>query len=139
MDEQAGDVIKLTKLGLYGDYYYLENGRVAQNNATPSEYLARVHLVSRHFGLKWKAIGFTDSGQFVSRQQFVSGEIPTQKEVDEFLLMSNLKPVRQNCWLWKGPEDDGIEPWIGDARADNFVRTANGIVAIDLRMWDVAI
>jgi hypothetical protein len=31
-----------------------------------------------------------------------------------------------------------MEPWIGDARADNFVATVGGIVPIDLRMWNVA-
>ncbi len=128
--ESSGDVVKVTKPGIYGDLYYLDEGRMAQSSTTPAEYIVRLRLVSKLFGLAWVPIGMTDSGQIVSRQRFISG--------DEFLFSANLIAVRQQYWLWKGIAKDGVEPWIGDARADNFVRTDNGLVPIDLRMWNVA-
>lgn len=137
LDQTCGDVIKVTRPGTYGDLYYLENGRVAQSSTSPWEYLVRVRLVSKHFGLKWSAIGMTEVGQIVTRQRFIAGSPPTQAQVDEFLLNADLVPVRQQCWLWKHVAEGGIERWIGDARADNFVLTENGLVPVDLRMWNV--
>jgi hypothetical protein len=46
--------------------------------------------------------------------------------VDEFLENAGFKPVKRHCWLWKGDKIDGVEIWVGDARADNFVSTEEG-------------
>ena len=137
LELDTDDVVKVTKPGLYGEYYYVMNKRVYQANSTPTEYLVRLHLVAEHFGLSQSALGVTGSGQIVSRQPFIAGDPPMQEEVDEFLFTAGLTPVKQNCWLWKGAVVDGIEPWLGDARADNFVKTAKGMVPIDIRMWQV--
>jgi hypothetical protein len=96
-------------------------------------------MVTKQFGLAWKPIGMSIDGRIVSRQRFIAGSPPTQEEVDAFLLGAGLTPVRQKYWLWKGAEKRGVEPWIGDARADNFVKTDRGLVPIDLRMWNVIV
>jgi hypothetical protein len=137
-DDAAKNVIKITKNGIFGDYYEIIKGRVTQFKCTPAEYLIRLRLLKKQFGFSQLPIGTTSDGQIVSRQQFVSGETPTQESVDSFLAEAGLFPVRQNCWLWKGVEIGGLEPWVGDARADNFVETAAGIIPIDLRMWQTS-
>lgn len=131
-------VLKVTKLGLYGDYYFVSEGRVYQRAQTPLEYLLRHEFVRRTFGIAPEALAITDAGQFFSRQQFVQGDPPSQEEVDDFLLSAGIEPVKQNCWLWRKVDPDKkLDYWIGDARADNFVKTSNGLVPIDLRMWGV--
>jgi hypothetical protein len=112
--EQArADVIKVTKTGIFGEYYYLVNGLVNQGNCTPGEYLIRMRLIFKQFGFAPKPLGITEVGQFVSRQKFIQGDPPTQEAVDKFLEDAGLTPVKRNCWLWKGQADDGMEPWIG--------------------------
>lgn len=87
-----------------------------------------------------KGLGITSLGQFVTRQEFIEGELPTQDEVDIYLEGLGLEPVKRSCWVWKKVDADaGIERWIGDARADNFVKTASDLIPIDLRMWGVLI
>jgi hypothetical protein len=131
-------VLKVTKPGVYGDLYYLEDGRVYERRNTPAEYLLRLAMIKMHFGFAPVPIGVTPTGQIVSMQDFVQGEPPTQTEVDDFLSGAGLVPVKQNCWIWKFPLPiDDVEFWIGDARADNFVKTDSGIVPIDIRMWGV--
>ena len=112
----------------------LVDGLVHQFKSTPAEYLIRMRLVAKHFGFAPTPIGMTDAGQIVTRQKFIVGEPATQAEVDEFLESAGLEAVKRHCWLWKITEPK-IEEWVGDARCDNFVRTATGVVPIDLRMW----
>jgi hypothetical protein len=134
------EVLKLTKPGIYGDSYYLENGLVCQRCCTPADYLIRLNSLQNTFGFAPVPVGITQAGQIVTRQQFIEGEPPTQQEVDDFLLEAGIVPVKQSCWLWKKPDPDAeVEYWIGDARADNFVKTPAGIVPIDLRMWGVVV
>lgn len=138
--ELEDHVVKLTKLGIFGDYYFLENGRIHQRCATPGEYLMRLILIRHHFGFGAEAIGMTEEGQVMTKQKYVKGGIPTQEETDVFLLASGLVPVRQDCFVWKktSPAFE-FEIWVGDARDENFVKTENGIVPIDLRMWAVRV
>ena len=139
LDTETDDVIKTTKPGLYGEHYYVEANRVYQTRSTPLEYLERLRLVGRYFGIDQDALGIMPGGEIISRQPFISGDPPTQAEVDVFSLEAGMLPVKQNCWVWKGASVDGLEPWIGDARDDNFVVTENGIVPVDLRMWQVPV
>jgi hypothetical protein len=137
-DPENQDVLKITKTGTYGAYYELGDARVYEFKCTPDDYLNRMRLLLKHFGFSQTPLGVTGKGQIVSHQKFVAGDPPTQEAVDSFLLNAGLNPVRQSCWLWKGLDSDGFEPWVGDARADNFVDTSKGIIPIDLRMWHVA-
>jgi len=134
-DGADGEVLKVTKVGLFGAYYELIDGRVNEFKSTPAEYLIRLGLLETLFGFSQEPLGVTEQGQIISRQKFIVGDPPSQQAVDSFLEITGLSPVKRNCWLWKGVKRDGIEPWVGDARADNFVDTAEGIIPIDLRMW----
>ena len=134
--EDKADVVKLTRVGTYGDWYFVNEGRVFQRNATPGDYLMRQFMLLHTFGFAAVPMGITAEGQIVSVQKFVYGSPPSQIEVDEFLLAFGFDPVKRSCWLWKkGVPGDNMDFWIGDARADNFVKTSGGIVPIDLRMW----
>jgi hypothetical protein len=136
-DGATGDVLKITRVGLFGAYYELIDGRIHEFKCTPAEYLIRMRLLEMQFGFSQIPLGMTREGQVVSRQKFIAGDPPTQQAVDSFLEVAGLIPVNQSCWLWKGVMRDGFEPWVGAARADNFVNTAEGIIPIDLRMWQV--
>jgi len=60
--------------------------------------------------------------------------------VDQFFVKAGALAVRQRCWLWKTVDaDPESEIWIGDARSDNFVSAAEGIIPIDIRIWGVPI
>jgi hypothetical protein len=136
LESATGLVWKLTRPGVYGDSYYLVNGLVNQRNCSPLEYLIRLELWEKLFGVAPKPIGMTNLGQILSTDSFIPGVEPTQPEADEFLSIAGMVPVKQSCWLWK-KNFSNIEIWIGDARADNFVKAAEGIVPIDLRIWTI--
>ena len=78
----------------------------------------------------------TEAGQIITGQRFITGEIPSQVEVNEFLAAGGFEDVRKSCWLWKRRYNE-MSVWLGDARADNFVKTDRGIVPIDIRLWIV--
>jgi hypothetical protein len=135
--ETPTTVLKLTRLGTYGESYYLAaNGMVFQQSCSPLEYLIRMQLWEPAFGNAPEPIGITPEGQIVSRQPFIAGNPPTQAEVDEYLLSSGLEPVKQSRWLWKKSyPGEEYEIWVGDARNDNFVLTEAGMIPIDVRLW----
>ena len=80
------------------------------------------------------ACGITEIGQVVSTHQFISGAPPSQEEVNKFLEEAGLIPRKQRYWLWKRSYPK-FDIWLGDARSDNFVKSAAGIVPIDVRLW----
>jgi hypothetical protein len=127
-------VWKVTRPGVFGDSYYLVNEIVHQRNNSPREYLMRLRLWKTIFQSAPRAVGVTRLGQIVSIHQFISGEPPTQEEADRFLAEAGLTPRKQRLWLWKRPYPR-FDVWIGDARSDNFVKSRDGIVPIDLRLW----
>ena len=139
-DESAGEVVKITRVGIYGDYYEIIDGRINQFDSTPTEYLLRMQWWEELFSTAPAPMGLTESGQMVSRQRYIHGDLPSQEAVDEFLTGAGLMPVRRACWLWKRVEmESEMEVWIGDARSDNFVLTSDGMVPIDIRVWGVSI
>jgi hypothetical protein len=134
LDAIFGRVWKLTRPTVFGESYYLVEGVVHQKNSSPLEYLVRLTLWTRLFGAGPTAEGMTREGQVVSTDSFVPGTPPAQENVDAFLISAGLIAVKKSCWLWKKEYPD-LELWLGDARADNFVETARGIVPIDIRLW----
>jgi hypothetical protein len=139
-DEAPGEVVKITRPGLYGDYYEIHDNRISQFDSTITEYLLRMRWWEELFSLAPEPIGVTDAGQIVSRQRFMRGDLPAQHEVDRFLADAGLVAVKQPCWLWKkGVAASPIEVWIGDARSDNFVSAAGVIIPIDIRVWVVPV
>jgi len=137
LDEAKGTVFKLTHPSIYGDYYYLVDGMVNQEICSPAQYLARLRFWSKLFGLAPSPLGITDRGQILTRQKFVTGEAPSQEQVDNYLKEIGLIPVKQSRWLWKYKTlaDESMELWVGDARSDNFVLNGNQMFAIDIRVW----
>ena len=133
-DEARANVLKVTRPLTFGESYFLKGGKVHQQNCSPVEYLLRLRLWQKLFGVAPRDLGITDGNQIVSIQPFVTGVPPSQDEVDNFLLASGLVPVKRNCWLWKRKYPQ-FEIWVGDARDENFLRTGTGIVPIDLRVW----
>ena len=139
-DGETSEVVKITRLGTYGDYYEIVENRVSQFDSTPAEYLLRMRWWEKLFSTAPNPIGMTETGRIVSRQKFIRGDPPAQEEVDGFLTKAELVAVRQSCWLWKKVDADSqIEVWVGDARADNFVSAAGEIIPIDIRIWGVPI
>ena len=127
------EIVKVTHPGLYGDYYEMAGGRISQFACTPGQYLKRMELLDI-FGLPTLPVGITESGQIISRQKFIVGDLPNQAEVNAFMIEAGMIPVKIECFLWKTHADD-IEIWVGDVRDENFVKTDAGIVPIDIRMW----
>jgi hypothetical protein len=135
-DGPAGEVVKVTHEGIYGDYYEIVDGRMTQFDCTPKDYLERMRSWEELFSNAPNPMGLTESGQIVSRQLYIDGDPASQEAVDEFLAEAGLTPVRQNCWLWKKVETESrMEVWIGDARSDNFVSVSGEVVPIDIRVW----
>lgn len=136
LEQQSGGVVKCTLTGLYGDRYALKEGTVWQYACTPYEYLVRLHLWRRLFGFAPRPVGIFETGQIVSEQEFVSGNMPTQEMVNEFMRQSGLVAVKESAWLWKiDDETQSVSTWVGDARSDNFVEHEGQIIPIDLRLW----
>jgi hypothetical protein len=136
LDADQARVWKATKLGLFGENYFLRDGKVNQKNCSPLEYLVRLRLWTGVFGSAPVAFGITKGGQILSRQPFIKGDRPTQAAVDDFLRREGFQPVKQECWLWeKLSFAENLTVGLGDARFDNFVSTRKGIVPIDVRLW----
>lgn len=135
-DQTLNEVVKVTREGLYGDYYEIVDNRINQFNCTPLEYLFRASWWEVLFSLSPLPEGITTKGQILSRQKFITGAPPSQEQVDDFLMQSDWTPVRKNCWLWqKEMTESAMNVWLGDARADNFVSSPQGLVPIDIRVW----
>ncbi|HEY0255800.1 MAG TPA: hypothetical protein VGC39_00040, partial [Candidatus Methylacidiphilales bacterium] len=101
LDAVNAQVFKATRPGLFGESYYLANDKIFQRNCRPLEYLARLRLWKFVFGSAPQAHGVTGSGQIVSSHKFITGELPSQAEVDSFLESAGFVPIRQKHWLWK--------------------------------------
>ena len=134
LDSEKAQVYKCTRRGIFGESYYLEDDHIKQRNCSPLDYLLRLHLWKKLFLSAPKDLGITNEGQIFSTHEFITGSPPTQEETDRFLIECGLMDVKQQYWLWKKAYAD-FEIWVGDARADNFVKTDISIVPIDLRIW----
>jgi len=139
-DGASSEVVKITRPGIYGDYYEIIENRIFQFDSTPAEYLLRMQWWEELFSTAPAPIGMTESGQIVSRQKFIQGDPPSQDAVDDFLATAELVAVRKSCWLWKKVNAGWpVEVWIGDARSDNFVSAEGEIIPIDIRVWGVPV
>lgn len=134
LEEAAGAVYKLTRPGTFGDWYYLQNGRVHQHKCMLAQYLVRLYVWEELFGGAPRPIGIARTGQIISRQKFIKGEIPAQAQVDEYLETSGLMAAKKSCFLWRRPYEQ-FQIWVGDTRDENFVLTEAGMAPIDLRVW----
>ncbi len=147
-DERA---VKTTLPGFYGQVPIVRNGRLEREPATPAQYLARMILQEEVFPGSVEKIEL--AGIYVpSGPSFVIGEPPGQPSfvitqhwyrairedphpssmrVDEFLKAFGFLPVAGSYFGWVRSEDGVV---IVDARTDNFILTAQGVIPIDLQM-----
>jgi hypothetical protein len=136
LDAANAQVFKATKKGLFGESYYMEGGRVNQQNCSPLDYLIRLHLWKHVFGSAPESLGITSDGQIISFHEFITGTCPDQDEVNLFLEVAGFSAVRRQFWLWeKVYPKEGYCIGFGDARDENFVKSKLGIVPIDVRLW----
>src|SRR5262249_1301532 len=71
-EETPSQVVKCNREGIYGEIYYIEDGRINQWNCSPFQYLLRLRLWKKLFGVAPKDCGITPLGQIVSTAQFIS-------------------------------------------------------------------
>ena len=136
LDAKHATVFKTTKIGIFGESYYLDEGKMSQQNCSPLDYLIRLRLWNHVFGSAPKTLGITPNGQIVSFHDFITGTPPDQDEVDLFLAVAGFHSLKRKYWLWKKDyPNDAYSIGLGDARADNFVKSKHGIVPIDVRLW----
>ena len=74
LDAAKSEVVKITRPGIYGDYYEIIEDRITQFDSTPGEYLLRMEWWDKLFSNAPNPFGMTATGQIVSRQKFISGE-----------------------------------------------------------------
>lgn len=130
----VAQVFKLTRPHTFGESYFLKENIVHQRNCSPLDYLIRLRLWKKVFGSAPSDLGITTTGQIVTEQKYIAGDLPNQDRVNEFLESSGFIDVKHQCFLWKKPFEE-FDIWLGDARDENFVETPKGIVPIDIRMW----
>lgn len=136
LDTKDADLYKITKPGIYGDYYFLKDEMVHQAQCTPIQYLVRLRLWKKLFGSAPIPLGITRIGQIVSLHKFILGSVPSQEETDDYLSSIKLEPVKKECFFWKCNQGTGERTiGIGDTRDENFIKSPNGIVPIDIRLW----
>lgn len=129
-------VFKATKPGLFGENYFMREGRIAQRNCSPFDYLMRLRLWQHLFESAPGPLGMTNQGQIISSHEFITGIPPAQSELDAYLIAEGFTAVRKQYWLWeKSYPEDAFAIGLGDARPDNFVKSPAGIVPIDIRVW----
>jgi hypothetical protein len=141
LDADNARVLKATKPGVFGERYYIREDKVHQANCRPLEYLARLLFWKQLFGSAPTALGITQAAQIISSHEFITGELPSQAEVDSFLKDAGFAPIKQRFWLWEKEyrplrkTTRRLIIRLGDARDENFVKTNSGIVPIDIRLW----
>ncbi|MEO6052905.1 MAG: hypothetical protein ABIP97_02735 [Chthoniobacterales bacterium] len=136
LDESKADVIKVTLPNCFGDFYYLQDGKVVQAECSPLMYLDRLRGWRSVLGNAPSAVGVTREGRIVSTQKFVQGVAATMSEVNAYLRSEGFQAVSESCFLWKTKDSkNNQEIWLGDARDENFVKSEGHIVPIDIRVW----
>ena len=137
--------VKRTWPGVYGQIPTLANGKLDRRNATPSEYLNRMALHVAVFGSDIRLEGVTISqkpsmiigqpaGQpsiVISQRWYEWAGIATNESIHDFLVDEGFRSVPASYFGWYRFGDGVV---IVDAKPDNFINTAAGVVPIDLQM-----
>lgn len=136
---------KRTWAGFYGQIPCPENGRLERRNATPEEYLFRMGLQIQVFysDIRLEGVSISDKpsmiiGQpagepsfVISQEWLVKSQNTTPSEIALFLRREGFEPVPNTYFGWYR-RSDGMT--IVDAKPDNFIITAGGLMALDLQM-----
>jgi hypothetical protein len=143
--ESDGRAVKRTWPGFYGQIPFPGEGTLDRHNATPAEYLRRMALQIAVFrsDLKLEGVSISDKpsmilGQpagepsiVVSQHWFEKEDAPSLPEIAQRLGADGFLPAPHSYFGWYRPADGVV---IVDAKPDNFIQTAAGLVPIDLQM-----
>jgi len=110
--------------------------RGLRRTATPFFYLVRLELLNRLFDSDIRLEGITDTDEIsiVTSQPWAhpadpKGPLPSMAELQRFMIDIGFEPVADSPFEWVS-ESAGVR--VSDARPDNFIKSAKGIVPIDL-------
>jgi hypothetical protein len=137
--------VKRTWPGVYGQIPVPANGGLGRRNATPSEYLRRMALHIEVFSsdLRLEGVTISDkpsmiigqpSGQpsiVISQRWYQKDGVATNEAIHAYLVEEGFRPVPSSYFGWYRPEDGVV---IVDAKPDNFIRSNEGLLPIDLQM-----
>jgi hypothetical protein len=137
--------IKRTWPGVYGQIPIPLNGLLDRRNATPSEYFLRMALHIEVFAsdIRFEGVTISDKpsmiiGQPAGQPSIVISQLwyerfgtATNEIIHDFLVGEGFRPVPSSYFGWFRPEDRVV---IVDAKPDNFIRTPNSLIPIDLQM-----
>ena len=134
--------LKVTYPGTFGA---TPDPKGAQRGATPLFYLYRLALMNRVFnsGLRLEGVTFGkslviglsgDQPSMVTSQPWIrpanaERPHPTSREITQFMASLDFVQVTKSYYGWQRTADAVT---ILDARPDNFIRSAEGVVPIDL-------
>ncbi|MFN0080351.1 MAG: hypothetical protein ACKVY0_28115 [Prosthecobacter sp.] len=136
---------KRTWAGFYGQVPCPQNGTLGRRNATPAEYLFRMALqiMVFHSDLRLESVSVSDRpsmiiGQPAGEPSFVISQewLERQQEITPGLIAQRMADdgfaqVPKSYYGWYRAADGVV---VVDAKADNFIATAAGIIALDLQM-----
>jgi hypothetical protein len=137
--------VKRTWAGFYGQVPVLVRGAIERSNATPIEYLERMALQIAVFASDISFEGVSISTQpsmiigepaeqpsFVISQGWLdkSGDA-TPEIIEQFMQHEGFVAMPNTYFGWFRPAD-GVA--VVDAKPDNFIMTAGGLVALDLQI-----
>jgi hypothetical protein len=146
-------VVKKTLPGFYGQVPVWKNGRLERAPALPSQYLERQLLQNAIFNSEILLEGVLvsnkpsmiigeSSGQpaFVISQPFIKAlqpgtPGPSEPQIAAFLAAHDFEPVTGSYFGWQRVSDGVV---LLDARRDNFILSAEGVIPIDLQMAVIA-
>lgn len=137
--------VKRTIAGVYGQIPAPENGNLGRKNARPSEYLKRMALQLAVFGGDIRLEGITISDKIsmvlfapprqpsivISQLWYESAGPASNDDIHDFLVQEGFRSVPSSYFGWYRAADRVV---IVDAKPDNFVKTVEGLVPIDLQM-----
>ncbi|WP_264487800.1 hypothetical protein [Luteolibacter arcticus] len=140
-----GRAVKRTWPGIYGQIPTASSGTLDRRNATPAEYLKRMALHIEVFASDIRLEGITVSdkpsmiigqppGQpslVISQRWYAKEGLATNESIHDLLTGEGFRAVPSSYFGWYRPEDGVV---IVDAKPDNFIRTHEGLIPIDLQM-----
>jgi hypothetical protein len=131
--QQVNRVFKRTYPGTFGSIL-TKNG--LRRTATPYFYLRRLELTNEFFGsdLRLECVTSGDRPSIVVSQPWAQPAdpkkpLPTPAEIHDFMTELDFEPVLNASYEWFR-KSDGVR--VSDARPDNFIKSENGVVPIDL-------
>jgi hypothetical protein len=138
-DAATNRALKQTLPGEFGYLPAEANGRWSLDVATPLDYLRRWHLFNHVFhGDVWLEGANAGKGAVsavISQPWHMAADTaapnPTEAEVSAFLRGEGFEPVPRSQGGWRRTSDGIV---ILDAYPDNFIKTKEGIIPVDLPM-----